>query len=158
MILKSEYCERIDNKVVNEPAPAISGNTTGVKVASLPVLLLERKISKSSTISMAITKIIIEPATANEDISRLNSPKNASPIYIKPINNISDIMLAREALTMRPLRCKFITTGRVPMISMIANKTINAPVNCVILKVLIKSSNILYFSIKNSDISTMPPF
>ena len=71
-ILKSEYWARIDSKVVNEPAPAIRGNTTGVKVASFPISVFWRKIDISNTISMAMINTIIEPATANEEISRLN--------------------------------------------------------------------------------------
>ena len=35
IMFKSAYCERIERIVVKEPAPAISGNTIGVKVASL---------------------------------------------------------------------------------------------------------------------------
>ena len=36
--------------------------------------------------------MIIEPAIANDEISKLNSCKKAFPIYIKPINKISDII------------------------------------------------------------------
>lgn len=79
IMLMSAYWERIDNKVVRAPAPAISGKTTGIKVASLGESGELLKISISNIISIAMTKMMSEPAIANDEISTWNKRKNASP-------------------------------------------------------------------------------
>lgn len=78
-ILILSYWARIDNMVVKEPAPAINGNTTGKKLLSFGPSVLLLNISISNIISNAMTKIIKEPATANDDMSTLNKAKKASP-------------------------------------------------------------------------------
>lgn len=62
------YSARKESSVVNEPAPASSGKTSGTKVASLmgPWFL---NISMSSIISSDSRKMTMEPATANDSMS-----------------------------------------------------------------------------------------
>lgn len=79
MILISEYWERMESSVVRPPAPAISGKTTGIKVASLGESGEFLKISISRIISRAMTKMMSEPAMAKEEISTWNRFKKASP-------------------------------------------------------------------------------
>ena len=64
--------------VVNAPGPAISGNTTGIRVASFvgPPYL---KISTSRSISKAMMKMMSAPATANDWMSTWKSCSTASP-------------------------------------------------------------------------------
>ena len=67
MMLASLYCERMDNKVVNTPAPMNSGKTTGTNVASpeeCSVLSVNTLMSK--IISTLIKNTTNEPAIANE--------------------------------------------------------------------------------------------
>lgn len=77
-MLTVAYSARSDNSVVNEPAPANRGNTTGMSVADLigPIFL---NITTSSIISSDMRNMTNEPATANEAISTLNSRSMASP-------------------------------------------------------------------------------
>ena len=68
-----------ESSVVRPPAPAISGKTTGIKVASLGESGEFLKISISRIISRAMTKMMSEPAMAKEEISTWNRFKKASP-------------------------------------------------------------------------------
>ena len=74
-MLIEAYCELKDKMVVKAPAPANSGKTTGKKLLSLGASALLLNISISKIISIAITKIISEPAIANEAISTPNNDK-----------------------------------------------------------------------------------
>ena len=81
-MFKAEYSARSESNVVNEPAPASSGKTSGTYVASLigPAFL---KISISNTISIAIRKSTKAPATANEFISTPKRFSKPSPMKKK---------------------------------------------------------------------------
>jgi hypothetical protein len=75
----SEYCERIDNNVVNTPEPTNNGKTIGIIVASLDTPVPSQNILTSNIISIANKNNIKEPAIANDDKSTPNKSKKASP-------------------------------------------------------------------------------
>lgn len=77
--LTLEYCERIDNNVVNAPAPTKSGNTTGTNVASQEMSAPSRNKLTSKIISILNKNKMSEPAIAKDDMSSPNKRKNASP-------------------------------------------------------------------------------
>lgn len=95
------YSARSESSVVNEPAPANSGNTTGMRVADLigPMFL---KITTSSIISSDMRKITSEPATANDSMSTLNKCNMASPAKKNPSSKPNEISVAFHAFTGRP--------------------------------------------------------
>ena len=98
MMLRILYSARKESKVVKEAAPAIKGNTRGTIVAD-PQGLSFLNISTPKIISTAKTKRTRAPATANEDMSTLNSPNNAWPINRKATKMINEIMAALPAST-----------------------------------------------------------
>ena len=108
------YSARSESSVVNEPAPANKGNTTGMSVADLmgPIFL---KITTSKIISSDIKKMTNEPATANEAISTLNNRSMASPAKKKPSNKPNEIRVAFQALTGRPCCFRLINIGVDPI-------------------------------------------
>ena len=128
-MLTVAYSARSDNSVVNEPAPANRGNTTGMSVADLigPIFL---NITTSSIISSDMRNMTNEPATANEAISTLNSRSMASPAKKKPSNRPREMSVAFQALTGRPCCLRVINTGVDPNTSMTANNTIKALAIC----------------------------
>ena len=83
------YSARNDKSVVNEPAPAIKGKTTGMIVTESfgPSNL---NISTPKIISIAITKITRAPATAKEEISTPKSVRIRSPTNKKSNNIVSE--------------------------------------------------------------------
>ena len=125
MMFTCAYSARSDSSVVNEPAPASSGNTTGTSVASLigPWFL---KISTSRIISSDIKKIINEPATANDSMSTLNSRSIASPAKKKASISASEISVAFQAFTGRPCCFRLRNIGVEPSTSITAKSTMNA--------------------------------
>ena len=74
-----EYNALNDNSVVNEPAPAIRGNTIGTNTLELAGISSVLNIFIPNIISNARANITNEPATANDAISTLNKLSNASP-------------------------------------------------------------------------------
>ena len=96
MILRILYSARNDNKVVNEAAPAIKGNTSGTIVAD-PQGLSFLNISTPKIISTAKTSNTKAPATAKEEISTLNNPNNAFPINKKATNITKETIAAFPA-------------------------------------------------------------
>ena len=108
--------------MVRAPAPAIKGKATGTIVASLGLLGVDLNISISRIISTAITKMIKEPAIANELISMLNSFKIASPTYRKLKNINNDAMLQVEGLIVFPHARKRRNIGIEPKTSIIAKR------------------------------------
>ena len=77
-MLTRPYMDCNESSVVNEPAPAINGNTSGI-IVDEPLGPLLRNISTSSTISTAMRNNTIEPAMANDDTSTLNKAKMDVP-------------------------------------------------------------------------------
>jgi len=123
IIFAVEYSALRERSVVNVPVPAIRGKITGTSVAESvgPSFL---NISTPKIISMARTRIIREPATANEDISTPKRESIASPRNRKTIHIIKDVMVALCALMFFPLLFKSKIIGTDPVISITANKTI----------------------------------
>ena len=119
------YSARSDSSVVNEPAPAISGKTTGTSVASLmgPMFL---KISMSRIISTAMRKMTKAPATAKLSISTLKSCSTASPAKKKPVSNEAEMSVAFVGLTGRPFCLRSMMIGVEPSTSMTAKSTMKA--------------------------------
>ena len=83
---------RKESKVVNEPAPAISGKAIGTMDAPEGESCL--KSSTPNIISKAIKAKIKEPAKANEDISTPKRPSSASPTNRKTIMMVNAIEVA----------------------------------------------------------------
>lgn len=86
MIFSILYSARNESRLVNVPAPAIRGKTKGIIVVFFdsPSNL---KISTPKIISIASTKMMRAPATANDCMSTLNnlsiiSPANRNPIIV----------------------------------------------------------------------------
>ena len=73
MISKSLYCDFKEIIVVRVPAPAIKGNAMGTTEADLVWRWSCLKKLRPNIISMAMIKMMIEPATAKD---ALFTPKN----------------------------------------------------------------------------------
>ena len=78
-MLTEAYSAFSARRVVNEPAPASNGKTSGTKVAFFAICDESLNISISRIISSAIRNIMTAPATAKELISTPNSPNIQSP-------------------------------------------------------------------------------
>lgn len=128
-----------DSSVVKAPGPATRGNTSGTRVASFigPLFL---KISMSSIISRATQKMMIPPAAAKDVMSTWNNLSNKSPARKNTSINENDSMVALNSLTGRSLCFRLMIIGTEPIMSIIANKTMNALKNSCKLKF----SNIVY--------------
>ncbi len=124
MILMVSNSARNESSVVNDPAPAISGNAIGTMEAPEGESCL--KISTPKIISNAIMKRTIEPAIANEDISTPNKPNRASPTNKNDINIIKATDVAWNAFTGPLFFCRLRMIGIDPKISITAKSTIKA--------------------------------
>ena len=100
-ILTKPYIDCNESNVVNEPAPAMRGNTKGT-IVEAPVGPLLRKISTSSTISTAMRKSTIEPPIANEHTSTWNKPNIDDPKKRNAKNIMSESNAALVGLISRP--------------------------------------------------------
>lgn len=99
-----EYNARNDNSVVNEPAPAINGNTIGTKTLELAGVSSVLNIFIPNIISKARANITNEPATAKDAISTLNRLNNASPTNRNVTNAANEYNAAFVAFMGLPCR------------------------------------------------------
>lgn len=120
MILYVLYNDLIDIIVVNVPEPAIIGNAIGTIE---PDFALASPLKKSwpKTISNPKIKSTIEPAMANEEISKPNIPKNCCPKNKNANIKMPETPVALEALMCPILFFNEIKTGIEPKTSMTAN-------------------------------------
>lgn len=124
MMLMSAYSARKEMMVVKAPGPAISGKAIGTTLLPLPFASF-LNISTPSIISNAMMNKIIEPATAKDSISTEKKFSNPVPAKKNIKNNPRETRQACVAENFLPLPCKEIKIGIEPIISMIANKTMN---------------------------------
>lgn len=99
-----EYSALKDNIVVNDPAPAIRGNTMGTNTLELAGESSVLNIFIPNIISNASANITNEPATAKDAISTLNSCSNHSPTNRNNTNVANEYSDAFVALTGLPCR------------------------------------------------------
>lgn len=139
------YSALIVKSVVNVPVPAISGKITGTSVTELlgPSFL---KISTPKIISIAKTRIIKEPATANEDISTPNRESIISPRNRNTIQIMKEYIVAFGELMFFPLDFKSKIMGTDPVISITANSTIK--VLTISLKLIFQSISMQIYSLQ----------
>jgi hypothetical protein len=107
-----------------EPAPAMRGKAIG-NIAPSP----RDSCLKSSTpriISMAIRKIMKEPAMAKEETSIPKIPRRGLPIKRNAMKIPSETMVTLPALTFPDFDFISIMIGIEPVISIIAKRTIKA--------------------------------
>jgi len=125
MMLMTSNSALRDNKVVNEPAPAIKGNTNGT-MKEVSAGLSSLKMRMSRIISMAMIRMMRAPATAKEETSTLNSLRMPSPTKRNSVRMARETRLTFRGLRspLRSLRSRM--TGMEPVISMMANKTTKA--------------------------------
>ncbi len=116
------YSDFRDKRVVNVPDPAIKGNASGTIDTLSETSSLKRFIP--NIISIAIMKITIEPAIANDDTSSPIIRSSSSPA------NKNKIMISKATIDAFP-DCRWpalfrnvINIGMDPSISMIANNII----------------------------------
>jgi len=118
------YSALSDKIVVIDPAPAISGNAIG-KIDPPPWdSVLKSSIPK--IISMAIRKIMKDPAIANEETSIPNIPSNGLPMNKNARSIKKETRVTFVGFMSPDLAFISIIMGIDPGISMIANKTIKA--------------------------------
>ena len=116
------YSDFKDNRVVKVPDPAIKGNASGTIDTLSETSSLKRFMPR--IISIAIIKITIDPAIANEDTSRPIIRSNSSPA------NRNKIIMSKATIEAFPdcrwpaLFRRLIKMGIDPRISMIAKSII----------------------------------
>jgi len=118
------YSALSDKIVVIEPAPAISGKAIG-KIDPPPWdSVLKSSIPK--IISIAMRKIMKDPAIANEETSIPNIPSNGLPMNKNARSIKKETRVTFVGLMSPDLAFISIIIGIDPGMSMIANKTIKA--------------------------------
>ena len=99
-----ELCRDNERRVVNDPAPAINGNTIGTNTLELLGVSSVLKIFIPNIISKASANITNEPATAKDAISTLNKFNNASPTNKNVTNAANEYSEAFVAFIGLPCR------------------------------------------------------
>lgn len=99
-----EYKALNERRVVNDPAPAINGNTIGTNTLELLGVSSVLKIFIPNIISKASANITNEPATAKDAISTLNKFNNASPTNKNVTNAANEYSEAFVAFIGLPCR------------------------------------------------------
>lgn len=123
IIFTVAYSAFKDKRVVIVPAPAIRGNASGIMEMVSGISSLKKLMP--NTISIAMIKITIEPAMANEETSKPMICNSASPKNKKSNINDNDTNVAFSDCICPPaLRLKSIINGIEPKISMMAKSTI----------------------------------
>jgi hypothetical protein len=110
--------------VVIDPAPAINGNAMGNIEPPFCESCLKSSIPR--IISMAIRKIIKEPAMAKEETSMPKIPSNGLPMNKNASNIKKETRVTFADLTSPDLDFMSIIIGIDPGISIIAKSTIKA--------------------------------
>jgi hypothetical protein len=111
--------------VVIEPAPAIKGNAIGnMEVPCESLLKLNNSIP--SIISIAIKKMINEPAMANDETSMPKMLKRGLPIIRNESKITKEAIVTFIGLIMPDLDLMSIIIGIAPGMSIIAKSTMNA--------------------------------
>ena len=125
MTFIAEHSARNDMHVVNEPAPAISGKTSGTMV-ELPSGESFLKMVMLNVISIARAIRTTAPAMAKDGMSTLKNFNNASPMKRNTTNKPKASNDALPALIFPAFSLMSKIMGMEPTMSITANKTMNA--------------------------------
>jgi hypothetical protein len=117
------YSAFSDRIVVIDPAPAINGNAIGNIDPPAGESILKSSIPR--IISIAIRKIINEPAIAKEETSIPKTPSNGLPIRRNAISMIKTTIEVLIGTIFPDLDFMSRITGMEPGISIMAKSTIN---------------------------------